>query len=104
MRDNFDETVVFLESQIRYHNDLYWNDNNPEISDSEYDLLVEELREIDPENAVLIEMSERVYGEGIKHAVPMLSMDKQYTIEDILKWAKKTGENSFILSPKFKNL
>jgi len=100
MRDHIDETVEFLESQIRYHNNLYWNENNPEISDTEYDLLVEELREIDPENDVLIEMAERVHGEGVKHEVPMLSMDKQYSIEDILKWAKKTGEKEFILSPK----
>ena len=37
-----------LEAQIKKHNHLYWVENNPEISDIEYDKLVRELEEIDP--------------------------------------------------------
>ena len=36
--------IKSIEDQIRYHNDLYWNGKEVEISDIEYDKLVEKLR------------------------------------------------------------
>ena len=42
-----------LETQIKYHNDLYWNNKGVEISDVEYDNLVRELEKLDPENELI---------------------------------------------------
>ena len=50
MTENF---ISHLEEQIRHHNDLYWKKGTPEISDVEYDRLVETLRSWDPENPLL---------------------------------------------------
>ena len=37
-------TVAELEAQVRHHNKLYWDDAKPEISDYDYDRLVNRLR------------------------------------------------------------
>ena len=70
-----------LAELISYHDKLYWETNTPEISDQEYDQLVEALRKIDPEhilvtrvNAVAVESSGKVH-----HKTPMLSLDKAYS-------------------------
>ena len=70
-----------LENAIRHHNDLYWNGKELEISDIEYDKLVEELRKIDPENELITSLVEENVNKEklIKHSKPMLSLDKIYT-------------------------
>ena len=80
-----------LAELINYHDKLYWETNTPEISDQEYDRLVEALRKLDPEhilvtrvNAVTVESSGKV-----RHKTPMLSLDKAYSLEELLEWAKK---------------
>jgi len=93
-------SIEKLEQQIRKHNDLYWNQNEPIISDEEYDKLVEELRDLDPDSPVLSELSENTYGNPVAHKVPMLSMDKFYDSQKIISWAKKLKDNYFIVSPK----
>ena len=67
-----------LAELISYHDKLYWENNSPEISDQEYDQLIEALRKLDPEhflvnrvNAVTVESSGKVH-----HKIPMLSLDK----------------------------
>ena len=93
--------IKFLEGEIRKHNDLYWNKNAPIISDTDYDLLTRELLILDPTNTVPFEFAEDVnVGNKIKHKHPMISMDKQYSIEDIKKWAKKMKGDWFTVSPK----
>jgi len=90
-----------LEEEIRNHNDLYWNQNAPIISDTDYDLLVNELLILDPANTVPYEFAEDVnVGNKVKHDFPMVSMDKQYSIDDIEKWANKIKGDWFTVSPK----
>ena len=36
-----------LRSEIEYHNNLYYNEDNPVISDMEYDFLIRELKELE---------------------------------------------------------
>ena len=50
-----------LEARIRQANKEYWQENNPSISDSEYDRLVEQLRKLDPKNPVLNEIGKPKY-------------------------------------------
>ena len=42
-----------LAELISYHDKLYWENNAPEISDQEYDQLVEALRKLDPEHILV---------------------------------------------------
>lgn len=98
--------IKSLEDQINYHNDLYWNGKATEISDIDYDKLVEELRKIDPENKLITEFAKpNLNGEKlIKHSKPMLSLGKIYGDEDLFKWVTKisrTKSEKFLIQPKY---
>jgi len=94
-------SVEDLEKEIQKHNDLYWKQNKPIISDQEYDTLVETLRNLDPSSKVLSEIpSENKYGANVKHDIPMLSMGKAYSLEEIQKWAKSIKCDEFVASVK----
>jgi DNA ligase (NAD+) len=80
--------ATHLAEQIREHNRRYWVEHRPAISDIEYDQLVKQLRALDPNNPVLTELVEDA-GEfkKVKHDVPMLSIEKVFTKEDVVSWA-----------------
>ncbi|MBI4586447.1 MAG: NAD-dependent DNA ligase LigA [Planctomycetes bacterium] len=88
------ERIAELERLIRRHRDLYYN-QQPEISDEEFDALVDELAELAPKNPVLGEVGappvEEITGLPEKvHKIPMGSLDK--ITEDRLElWASKAG-------------
>jgi DNA ligase (NAD+) len=75
-----------LETLITKHNSLYWEDNSPEISDPDYDALFEELKLLDPTNILVTKVNkEFVWGTEVKHDKPMLSLDKVYNNDDLIK-------------------
>lgn len=94
-----------LESQIRHHNRLYFEDNRPEISDYEFDRLVESLRRLKPDSPVLSEIPSDVVKEfrKVRHETPMLSLDKCYQDEDLEDWASKF-EGDVVATPKIDGL
>ncbi len=101
------ERIQELESQIRHHNELYWNGKDLEISDIEYDNLVRELEALDPSNALLQEFGKKNLNGNeklIKHSSKMLSLGKIYSKEELLKWVKKvsrTNQEEFLIQPKY---
>jgi len=94
-----------LEKIIRRHDKLFWIDNNPEISDEKYHLLTKEMRSINPNNPVLSEIHTPVNSTGdVIHKIPMLSLDKVYSIEEWIYWASKVKRNDnelFLVQNKF---
>lgn len=81
-----------LRDEIRYHDELYYVGNAPEISDREYDLLLQELQRLEAENPDLItpdSPTQRVGGrpaEGfpeVVHTRQMLSLDNSYNIDEL---------------------
>ncbi len=81
-----------LREEIRQHEELYYVKANPEISDAEYDKLLERLRKLEEEQPQLItpdSPTQRVGGraaEGfpeVVHRRPMLSLDNSYNIEEL---------------------
>lgn len=96
-----------LVNQIKYHNYKYWVENNPDISDSKYDSLIEQLRILNPDHELLTEIGKPLFqsnNEKITHAIPMLSLEKVFSYESILDWMKKISRNSkekFVISPKY---
>ena len=50
-----EDRIRYLADAIRYHRELYYNHSAPEISDSEFDALWDELTRLDPSNEVLHE-------------------------------------------------
>ena len=79
---------VRLEHELLEHNRRYWDENDPTISDYDYDRLLERLRVLAPNSAVLDELgpsSVGEVGESVTHVAPMLSLEKCYDEENLLK-------------------
>jgi DNA ligase (NAD+) len=81
-----------LRRQIRHHDERYWILNQPEVTDGEYDALMNELRALEAANPDLVtpaSPTQRVGGrvaagfETANHAEPMLSLDNAYNEEDL---------------------
>lgn len=98
-------TVKELEAEVRQHNRLYFVEHAPEISDVEFDHLVELLRSRAPDSKALLELTSDVRpgSTKIRHVVPMLSLDKCYDEESLQDWLAKF-EGDVIASPKVDGL
>ncbi len=98
------DRIEYLVDQIEKHNYNYWVLNTPEISDYEFDQLIQELKHLDPNNQAINYLYNITLNQPkIKHDPPMLSLDKVYSSEDLIKWAKKVARNEmevFLLEPK----
>lgn len=78
-----EQRIGELRDQLNRHNRLYYVENNPEISDREYDMLMKELEALELENPQLddpLSPSRRVGSDltngftQVVHARPMLSL------------------------------
>jgi len=87
-----------LREEIRRHEELYYVLDNPEISDAEYDALLEKLQALEQQHPDLItpdSPTQRVGGkpaEGfsqVVHRRPMLSLDNSYNIEELRAFDKR---------------
>ena len=99
-------TETELVAEIEYHNRRYWEIGEPEISDEDYDALLRKLAFVNPEHPLLQKvLSPFVAGTGkVHHIKPMLSLDKAYSLEEILEWAKKyirSDNELFLVQPKY---
>src|SRR5437899_9812630 len=83
-RPSIEKAIKDLREEIQRHEDLYYLQENPEISDREYDELIEKLRQLEEKNPQFITSdspTQRVGGkpaEGFPeffHRRPMLSLD-----------------------------
>lgn len=89
------DRVQRLRDEIRQHNDRYYLDDNPTISDVEYDALFRELQTLEDEHPELADPespTQRVSGSAsdtfakFPHARPMLSLDNTYSIDELRAW------------------
>ncbi len=81
-----------LREEIRRHEELYYVNDNPEISDAEYDDLLARLKELEEQHPQLItpdSPTQRVGGRPVQdfpkvvHRRPMLSLDNSYNIDEL---------------------
>ena len=88
-----------LAEQIEYHNNLYYNNDSPEISDAEYDNLRIKNTELEKQfpNLVLPNSPSNKVGAELKssfkkvqHLVPMLSLGNTFTKQDVENYINKT--------------
>jgi len=108
-----------LRKTIEYHNKRYYQQDAPEISDSEYDLLMRELQDLEnryPEEYSATSPSQRVGAAPLarfapfNHPSPMLSLANAFSPEEIidfdLRIKRLTGINniSYIAEPKLDGL
>ena len=91
--DNIKQKIEELRQKILYHNDLYYNQDMPEISDYEYDMMMEKLKRLEKENPELITAdsptqkvggtAKRQAGVLVRHDVPMLSLQDVFSREEV---------------------
>ena len=91
--ENIKQQLDELKQKILYHNNLYYNQDNPEIEDAEYDKMMRELKKIEKEHPELITpdsptqkvggTAKREAGVLIKHDVPMLSLQDVFSHEEV---------------------
>ncbi|MCM8758663.1 MAG: NAD-dependent DNA ligase LigA [Candidatus Omnitrophica bacterium] len=83
---------------ISYYDEKYYVENNPVISDEEYDKLIHELAELEqkyPEFSKPDSPTKRVGGrplegfESVKHERPMLSIDNTYSEEELMEFDRR---------------
>jgi len=91
-QQSIEKAISELREVIQLHDDLYYLQENPEISDREYDLLIEKLRELEEKHPKFItpdSPTQRVGGRSAEgfpefiHRRPMLSLDNSYSIEEL---------------------
>ena len=95
-----------LIEDITKHDKMYWEKDAPIISDPDYDLLIQELAKIDPDNPLL----HKVHSIGseslikVRHANPMLSLAKVYSLEELFAWCGKVArkpDEEFVIETKY---
>jgi DNA ligase (NAD+) len=93
------QEIENLRELIRYHNDRYYNQDDPEISDYEYDKLTIKLRKLEDEYPELKSddspiqkiggKAKREAGILVKHNVPMLSLQDVFSKEEVYSFVEK---------------
>ena len=109
------QRAEFLRAELERHNRLYYVEARPEISDREFDRLLRELQDLEaahPDLATPDSPTQRVGGaplagfRQVKHAVPMMSLDNTYSVEEMREFdariRKALGVESvdYVLEPK----
>lgn len=96
------EEVKALRQQIEYHSNRYYNMDAPEITDYEYDMLMQRLKQLEKEHPELIDASsptqkvggsaKREAGVLVRHNVPMLSLQDVFSKEEVLEFVREMQE------------
>ncbi|MEI7734052.1 MAG: NAD-dependent DNA ligase LigA [Ferruginibacter sp.] len=109
-------TITLFRNILRFHEYRYYVQNDPLISDFEYDTLYKQLEKFEKENpdAITSDSPTQRVGAGltkdfpkVQHLVPMLSLENSYNAEDLLDWDRKCRELSgldaveYSIEPKF---
>jgi DNA ligase (NAD+) len=90
--------IEVLRRVLVLHEKKYYLDNDPQISDAEYDGLMKELEGLEalhPDLATPDSPTRRVGGapaegfETVRHRVPMMSLDNVYSVEDLEEFGRR---------------
>ncbi len=97
-REQAAKRIARLREEIVYHEKKYYVDNDPQISDYEFDLLVRELKDLEalyPDLITPDSPTQRVGEKPVEgfptvtHALPMLSLDNCYTVEELREFEER---------------
>ena len=116
-KENALRRVNELTKIIEYHNNLYYNNDEPEISDYEYDMLLRELENLEAEYPELKRPdspTNRVGGSAgekfspVTHAVPMESLHDSFSHDELRDFDRRVreaaGSVKYVVEPKFDGL
>jgi DNA ligase (NAD+) len=100
---DIEKKIEALRELIRHHEYRYFVLDDPEISDGEFDQLMNQLKKLEAEHPTLVtpdSPTQRVGGkprEGVvkaAHSSPMLSLDNTYNVDDLRNWERRVHELS----------
>jgi DNA ligase (NAD+) len=96
-----EQQIQALRDELRKHEHLYYVMDAPEISDAQYDVLMNKLKKLEGEHPELVTSdspSQRVGGkprEGfvkVAHSRAMLSLDNAYNEEELRAWEQRARD------------
>ncbi len=106
-----------LTEQLNYHNDRYYNQDNPEISDYEYDMMLNQLERLEQEYPQLRKEdspTNRVGGKAsekfsnVVHTVPMESLHDSFSHSELREFDQRVrqtvGNVEYVVEPKIDGL
>jgi len=102
-RKQIKEKIEDLQKQVNYHAKRYYDEDKPEISDFEYDMLLLELRNLENENPELItkeSLTQKVGGtvkagfSKVTHEVPLQSLQDVFSLEEVEEYISKIEEKA----------
>ena len=110
--------LTLLRKVIRYHNNRYYNEDNPQISDYDYDQLMLCLKAVEAKYPELVTknsptqvvggQAKRTAGVLVKHDVPMLSLQDVFSKEEIVDFVtslqQELPEPEFVVEEKIDGL
>ena len=100
---DLEKKIEALREKIRHHEYLYYVLDQPDISDADFDKLMQQLKDLEAEHPQLVtpdSPTQRVGGkprEGfvkVPHSSPMLSLDNTYSEEELRAWERRVHELS----------
>ena len=94
-----EERIKYLRETTEYHSKRYYDDDSPEISDYEYDMLMNELKKLEREFPELItadSLTQKVGGhvredfKKVEHAVPLQSLQDIFDFDELEEFNTRT--------------
>ena len=114
-QDQIADEVAALRDQIHRHDYLYYTLGKPEISDRDYDKLLQQLKSLEAQRPDLITPDSPTQRVGekpidsfvrVRHAIPMLSIDNTYNLDELKEFHKRvvkgleTENVDYVIDPK----
>ena len=100
-KEEVKKEIEALRKEIEYHNQLYYEQDNPELTDAEYDKLTQRLKLLEKQNPELITKdspTQKVGGKvkagfaEVRHDVQMQSLQDVFTYGDIEEFVEKVEQ------------
>lgn len=91
---------------LKFLDEEYWTNSKSLVPDEIYDAMVRLMKRLEP-GCEYFEKNVEVFSknaEKLDHVNPMLSLEKAYSVDEVVKWCKKvarTADEEFVVSPKF---
>jgi DNA ligase (NAD+) len=101
MASNPSTEIAHLREEIRLHDRKYYVEAAPEISDLEYDRLIDQLKELEAKHPELVtpdSPTQRVGDQPVEgltqvaHRVPMLSIENTYSLDELKQYGQKVAK------------
>ena len=102
-----------LRELINKADQAYWVNSDPIMEDTEYDALVRELKELNPDDPLVTRIGSSIKASAVdqsimpakvKHDTPLLSLDKVYSVDELMEWVHKVSrskDEAFVVQPKY---